>query len=107
MYGPGGKDLPDLIIHWNEDRAAERRFIESPEFGTIAWPTPGRNPDGRSGHHRAGGWLISVGAPFAAGVRLDEAHILDLAPTLCQLLELPTPDEMTGRGLLEAHPQAD
>ncbi len=35
------------------------------------------------------------------GVRLSPGGLADLAPTVCHLLDLPVPDEMTGRCLLE------
>jgi 2,3-bisphosphoglycerate-independent phosphoglycerate mutase len=43
--------------------------------------------------------LIYVGAD-AAGVRLDEGILADIAPTILALLGIPAPAEMTGRSLL-------
>lgn len=94
------KDLPDLVVQWEDRPAADRRMIESPRYGAISWPTPGRNPDGRSGHHRPEGWLIGVGEPFAPGSTVQDGHILDLAPTILDLLGQPRPDAMRGRVLV-------
>jgi predicted AlkP superfamily phosphohydrolase/phosphomutase len=44
--------LPDLIVRWSDAPAAAHRAIVSARYGSIAWPTPGRHPQGRSGNHR-------------------------------------------------------
>jgi hypothetical protein len=46
--------------------------------------------------------LILAGAGVAAGVRLADARLVDLAPTLCALLGLPAPRHAIGRTLVEA-----
>ncbi len=54
--------------------------------------------------HRHGppGVLLLHGAPFEASVRLENAHIYDLFPTLLHLLGLPVPEDVPGRVLAEA-----
>ena len=94
------RDLPDLVVHWSDTAAAARRTIESPRFGSIEWPLPGRNPDGRCGHHLPDGWMIGVDEAFAAGSQIDGRHILDLAPTVYELLGLPKPAAMRGKSLI-------
>ena len=42
--------------------------------------------------------VILVGGP--PGVRLVDGRLADLAPTLLELMELPQPEEMTGRSLI-------
>lgn len=99
---PGGArltELPDLLVRWATTPASEQRAIVSPQFGRIELPTPGRNLSGRSGNHRPEGFLIGVGPGFEAGSAVDGAHILDLAPTVYAMLELPKPAEMPGRDL--------
>jgi hypothetical protein len=64
-------------------------------------PTYGLNPDGRSGNHRAEGFLIGVGNGIAAGSEIANAHILDLALTEWALLGRPAQENMRGRGLPE------
>ena len=71
----------------------------SERFGRIAWPTPGRNPDGRAGNHRGTGFLIAAGGGLPAAGDLDPADIRDLAPTACALLGAPPPWPMEGRRL--------
>jgi len=96
--------LPDLIILWNETPAHKHREIFSPQYGTIPWPTPGRNPEGRSGNHLFQGMLIAAGPDIQPGTIVN-GHILDLAPTILAWLEQPVPPEMEGKilPLLNTH----
>ncbi|MGH7631855.1 MAG: alkaline phosphatase family protein [Gemmatimonadales bacterium] len=104
LYPGGGRvsELPDLLVRWAASPAAEQRAITSARFGTIAMPSPGTNPTGRSGNHRPEGFLIAVGSGFAPGATIEGGHILDLAPTVHAALGLPTPDGMRGRDLRSA-----
>jgi predicted AlkP superfamily phosphohydrolase/phosphomutase len=100
---PGGRvsdHLPDLMIRWCPKPAALHRRIVSPRYGAIPWPTPGRAPDGRSGNHRPDGFLLASGARMAQGIPIEGAHILDLVPTVFELLDLPLPAGLKGHSLL-------
>lgn len=99
--GPRRSFLPDLIVKWAGTPASEHRMIISPLYGSIAWPAPGQNPDGRSGNHSPQGFLIAYGDTFRSQKIINDAHILDLAPTICFLLGVLKPAEMTGRVLFE------
>jgi predicted AlkP superfamily phosphohydrolase/phosphomutase len=94
-------DFPDLIVRWHSSPTAAHREIVSPRHGSIPWPTPGRNPDGRSGNHRPQGFLVAAADGFPPRSRIEGGHILDLAPTLCALLEVSPPFPMEG-GVLSA-----
>jgi hypothetical protein len=94
------KYLPDIIVRWNPTAAASHRTIVSETFGSIAWPTPGRHPLGRSGNHRRRGFLIAAGGPLVSNCLLDDAHVLDLAPTVLDLLGVRKPASFQGRSLL-------
>lgn len=91
--------LPDLIVRWADTPAASHRVLVSARYGEIAWPTPGRHPEGRSGNHRPGGFLIAAGDAIGAGVIVTVPCVLDLAPTVYDLLGLPVPGHMHGRPL--------
>jgi predicted AlkP superfamily phosphohydrolase/phosphomutase len=91
--------LPDLLVQWSETPAARHRSLVSPRFGSIVWPTPGGTPDHRSGNHRGEGFLIAAGDRIGAGSTIEGAHILDLAPTVYALFDLPKPPEMRGSAL--------
>jgi len=100
-FAPGaqGPALPDMIVQWSSQPTAAHRALVSPRFGTIAWPAPGHNPDGRSGNHRPEGFLMAVGSHIEPGSPIQNGHIIDLAPTIYALLNLAQPAEMSGKAL--------
>ncbi len=67
---------------------------------------------GNSGDHRMEGILVMNGVPMRKGIVLQDAKLIDLAPTLLYLAGVPVPHDMDGRVLtaaiepayLEAHP---
>jgi predicted AlkP superfamily phosphohydrolase/phosphomutase len=89
--------LPDLIVQWQETPPYKHREIKSPLYGSILWPTPGRNPEGRSGNHRPQGFLIVKGDRFRSGSSLGSVDIIDLAPTILNIMGLPVPSKMEGK----------
>lgn len=93
--------LPDLLVHWSDEPSAGHRAVRSARHGEIAWPTPGKNQDGRSGNHRGRGWLIGAGPAFEGASLPGDAHVLDLAPTACRLIGAEVPAGMRGRPLVE------
>jgi predicted AlkP superfamily phosphohydrolase/phosphomutase len=95
--GPGFNNLPDILIKWKNRPAAEYTNIVSAEYGRLKWPIPGKNPDGRSGNHRPDGFLLALGEPFKINAAFDrQYHIIDLAPTILNLLKIEKPWEMEG-----------
>jgi predicted AlkP superfamily phosphohydrolase/phosphomutase len=89
-------NLPDFIVQWASSPAANHRLVVSSRYGSIPLATPGRHPTGRSGNHRPEGFLVAVGDRFQPNSRIEGAHILDLAPAVCTLLNAPKPVEMGG-----------
>lgn len=57
---------------------------------------------GHTGHHRLEGIGALAGAPVQVGAQLQNASLLDLAPTILYALGLPIPPDMDGRVLTEA-----
>ncbi|MGB8644905.1 MAG: alkaline phosphatase family protein [Anaerolineae bacterium] len=57
---------------------------------------------GVSSSHRMNGILIAAGPPVQNDVAFQGARLIDLAPTILHLLELPVPADMDGRVLTEA-----
>ena len=98
--------LPDLVVQWSREPACRHRALTSPRHGTVPWPTPGFNADGRSGNHRPQGWLLAAGPQVTAGASLEGGHILDVAPTICALLGVPPLPDMRGRVLRVSTPAA-
>ena len=54
-----------------------------------------------TGHHRPDGILFAYGSNFQKGLWVEDARLLDLAPTLMHLVGLPIPTDMDGRVLEE------
>jgi hypothetical protein len=88
------------VVRWSRRPAADHRQISSPRHGTIVWPSPGHVVSGRAGNHQPTGFLLAAGDGIAAGQSIENGHILDLAPTVHALLDLPVPPAMRGRPLL-------
>jgi predicted AlkP superfamily phosphohydrolase/phosphomutase len=110
-----GQPLVDRIIPREEaahgpyaDQGADLHLILD-GYKTIAFPlfaTEGRvlTPQirGDSGCHRLHGIFIGSGAAFVNGGAVPNARIIDLAPTILHLLNVPVPEDMDGRVLSDA-----
>jgi predicted AlkP superfamily phosphohydrolase/phosphomutase len=95
--GLGFDHLPDIVVKWKFKPAVSYKKIISEEFGEIEFQLPGRNLDGRSGNHRPDGFLIAVGEEFKANsIFPKKHHIIDLAPTILNLVGIQKPVEMDG-----------
>jgi predicted AlkP superfamily phosphohydrolase/phosphomutase len=87
---------PDIVIDWKDmkywafDVISGGRSIIGPNLAT------------RSGGHRMNGIFLARGPQIAAGAAVDGAQIVDVAPTILQLLDLPIPEHVDGRVLAEA-----
>ena len=57
---------------------------------------------GDSGCHRRHGIFMAWGSGIRSGARVEDARIMDLAPTLLHLMGLAVPDDMDGRVLTSA-----
>jgi len=88
--------FPDMIVQWMETPASMHRELVSPKYGSIPWPIPGRNPEGRSGNHRSQGFLIARGEGFNPSSTEPEVGVIDLAPTIFNLLGVLVPEYMEG-----------
>jgi len=97
----GFDNLPDLLVKWKNKPAAACRKIVSSEFGEVEWPMPGLNPDGRSGNHRPEGFLLTSGKNIRLNSAIEKRHIIDLAPTILNLLGVEASKEYDGRVIEE------
>jgi predicted AlkP superfamily phosphohydrolase/phosphomutase len=57
------------------------------------------NAFGNSGTHRLHGVLIASGRDLKTGLRLDNAQIIDVAPTILHLADINVPEDMDGQVL--------
>jgi predicted AlkP superfamily phosphohydrolase/phosphomutase len=77
----------DLVVRWRDTPAD---VIESPEYGRIG-PLPFR----RSGDHTPRGFF-AISGPGLPAQRLKPGHLVDLAPTILDLLAVPAPGWFEG-----------
>jgi predicted AlkP superfamily phosphohydrolase/phosphomutase len=95
--GTGFNNLPDVLVKWKLKPASGYGKIISSEYGELKWPQTGKNPDGRSGNHRFEGFFLAVGKDFEENSNLEKKYnIVDLAPTILNLLNIEKPNEMEG-----------
>jgi len=85
--------LPDLAVVWSAE--APINGLRSSRIGTVR----GVNPERRPGGHHPDAFVILSGPGVAAGHDLDEAHLLDLAPTFFRLMGVPIPSDFDGKAL--------
>ncbi|NEQ84478.1 MAG: hypothetical protein F6K26_31245 [Moorea sp. SIO2I5] len=84
----------DLIVKWQEEHPAD--VVDSPQLGRI-----GPLPYYRTGSHRSSGFLLAKGPGIVPGSDLHAAHIVDVAPTILNLIGAPIPEYFDGKPLLE------
>lgn len=99
LYTGARRDaLPDLLVEWSDDvptgtlehaggRGATVR-AQSNAVGTVE----GSNAYGRTGEHVPAGLFAWVGAQIPSREREDPVRLIDFHPTICSLLDLPTPN---------------
>lgn len=92
-HGEQLANAPDLLIEWKENA------YWAP--GTIGRGHGILSPIMRepSGGHTMDGILIACGPHIKQGTRLANAQIIDLAPTILYLLDVPIPSDMDGHVL--------
>ncbi len=94
-FGPDlHPDLPDLMVVFRTD-LGPLEDCESERVGRIRVPITSHSP--RSGDHTVQSRLWARGPGIPAGVQLGDANVLDLAPTVLDLLGVPLPNDLDGR----------
>jgi hypothetical protein len=81
----------DLIVIWE---GVPIDVVDHPIAGRIG-PVPFK----RSGSHVHRGFLLAAGPGVPAGLKLPEAHALDIPPTILSLLGATVPSHFDGRPL--------
>jgi predicted AlkP superfamily phosphohydrolase/phosphomutase len=95
IFGPGyHPDLPDLIVEFHSGLGRLDRCV-SPTVGRIQAPIFLLDRYPRTGDHTPESRLWIAGPGVVQG--RDEAHALDLAPSILQALHVPLPSWIDGR----------
>ncbi len=96
IYGGNNiETLPDLIVVWqNESLVTD---VVSTRVGQIQK----RFPERRTGAHRPWGFFAAAGPQISSEARLSSIHLLDLAPTILNLLGVTPAAHYRGRAVSE------
>lgn len=99
--GPHVGNAPDIVIKWEDYRY--HSFVPADYRKPLLFkPLPGRYKKlGWTGNHRPEGILLMKGPGIEAGVRIDGATMIDVAPTILYILGLRA-EFMDGEPLLQA-----
>ena len=93
--GPAADDAPDLVLMCRPGFITEyglrKNFVVGPSQGARF-----------NGYHVMKGLFVAAGPELKDGVTIDGARILDVAPTILHLLNLPVPPSMKGSVLTDA-----
>jgi predicted AlkP superfamily phosphohydrolase/phosphomutase len=107
--GPCVDQAADIIPKWALHQGYSYAFRKSARVSRQAWieQVDPRRPGNlrfftsKSGTHRDDGIFLAQGPNIRAGLTFEGARIIDLAPTILALLDVPAPDDMDGRVLTE------
>jgi predicted AlkP superfamily phosphohydrolase/phosphomutase len=102
--GPYAKRSPDLTLKWwGESPFNTKPSLRSDEHLPpliVEKPRPLTLPEW-SGHHTLDGILIASGPGLKRGATAEGARLMDMAPTLLYLLNLPIPEDVDGKVLVD------
>jgi predicted AlkP superfamily phosphohydrolase/phosphomutase len=93
--GPFLDLLPDLVFDLGD---GPYLASDAPMAARVLEPLP---PNLLQGRHRPTGVFAAAGAGIATGRAVEGARIVDVAPTVLYALDVPIPDDVDGRPLLE------
>lgn len=89
-YGQSVTHAPDVIV----DPADERYLpLGDPFWATHVYRTR------QSGWHRRDSYWAGMGEPFGTAQQTQVAGLLDIAPTICRMLDLDVPNDFSGSAL--------
>lgn len=84
--------VSDLVVLWHETMTD---IVDSPDLGRI-----GPIPYFRAGSHWERGFVMAKGPGITPGSELPISEIIDLPPTILQLMGVPIPEYFEGTALL-------
>lgn len=93
-------DAPDIILLPNKVHLFSGIFLPK------SWEKPSKNA--WNGMHDLNGVFIAYGKGIKKNFKIENARIIDIAPTILHILGLPIPNDMDGRVLMEIfHPNSE
>ena len=93
--GPFVERSPDLRVIWKEYPEQRKTYFPAGEL----WSNDTFGQTNLSGDHALHGILLACGNHIRQGT-VTGAEIIDVAPTILHLLDLPVPEDMDGKVLL-------
>jgi len=87
-------EAPDLLVQFKEGYASYPLYSDNKMISDT--------PLGTTGGHHEDGILYIYGSDIREGLKLNKARIVDMAPTLLYMYNLPISKDIDGRILLEA-----
>ncbi len=106
FHGPFANEGADLVLDWWSENSL---FSTQPSFpeetDQPALVIRERTPSDTSewgGTHRLHGIIVARAPALKVGAQIENAHLIDLAPTILHLLDVPVPEDMDGAVLSEA-----
>ncbi|MFO0945860.1 MAG: alkaline phosphatase family protein [Planctomycetota bacterium] len=91
-YAKHGPDIVCIPTDWRYQVFGYQDFVSNKFVESYSEMT---------GHHRPDGIFFAMGKKFVGDLWIEDARLLDLAPTLMHLVGLPIPTDMDGRVLEE------
>jgi predicted AlkP superfamily phosphohydrolase/phosphomutase len=95
FWGPNAQRAPDLLYRLAPGYES-RGEVDGPQFT----PVPAVALERHNAWHDRAGVLIGRGPGIPGGQQFDDAHLLDIAPTILQALGVTAPADMDGSPLL-------
>jgi len=95
--------MPDLIIGWKDYKYLRMFNYPLSDDDSIIWtipPTLSLLWD-RTGAHKPNGMFMAIGPHIKSKGQVENASIMDIAPTVLYECGIPVPDDMDGRVLTE------
>ena len=103
FHGPFAHEGADLVLDWwSEDSLFSTQPSFPEDTNKPALIIREHRPSETSewgGTHRLHGILIAGGPAFKSGAEIANARLIDIAPTLLHLLNVPVPEDMDGKVL--------
>jgi predicted AlkP superfamily phosphohydrolase/phosphomutase len=110
FHGPFAHEGADLVLDWwSEDSLFSTQPSFPEDTNKPALIIREHRPSETSewgGTHRLYGIVIAGGPAFRSGAEVANARLIDIAPTLLHLLNVPVPEDMDGKVLTSVfHPE--